>query len=130
VHRRYSSRMQQTIYDRYRPEVDIDVRSLKAIGEPRGISPKRQETTAVNITELTGIFVLSETLLQIRQPGTPRSREKAPEFEVRKNYNQDPAGYLQNCREVVANTPVTAQMPIMIMIVDIMQVPAIELVPW
>lgn len=74
--------MQQTIYDRYRPDVDIDVRSLKAIGEPRGISPKRQETTAVNITEFTGIFVLSETLLHIRQPGTPRSREKAPDLEL------------------------------------------------
>ena len=118
------------MYERYRPEVDIDVRSLKAIGEPSGISPKRQETTAVNTTEFTGIFVLSETLLQIRQPGTPRSREKAPEFRVRKNYNQGPVAYLQNCREVVANTPVTAQVPIMTMMVDIMQVPAIELVPW
>lgn len=122
--------MQQTIYDRYRPEVDIDVRSLKAIGEPRGISPKRQETTAVKITEFTGIFVLSETLLQTRQHGTPRSREKAPGFEVRKNFNQGPVGYLQNCREVVANMPVTAQIPIMTITIDIMQVPAIELVPW
>lgn len=76
--------MQQTMYDRYRPEVDIDVRSLKAIGEPNGSSPRRQETTAVSITEFTGIFVLSETLLQIRQPGTPRSREKAPKSGIRR----------------------------------------------
>jgi hypothetical protein len=76
--------MQQIIYERYRPEVDIDVRSLKAIGEPSGMRPKRQETTAVNITEFTGIFVLSDTLLQIRQPGTPRSRAKAPKVRVKK----------------------------------------------
>jgi hypothetical protein len=74
--------MQHTIYDRYRPEVDIDVRSLKTTDEPSGISPRRQETTAVSTTEFIGIFVLSETLLQIRQPGTPRSREKAPNLEL------------------------------------------------
>lgn len=130
VHRRYSSNMQQTMYDRYSPDVDIDVRSLKATGEPNGSSPRRQEMTAVSITEFTGIFVLSETLLQIRQPGTPRSREKAPEFGIRKKFHHGTVDYLQNCREVVAKTPVTAQVPIMTMIVDIMQVPVIELVAW
>lgn len=70
----------------------MDVRSLKAIGEPIGISPKRQETIAVNITEFTGIFVLSDNLLQIRQPGTPRSREKAPGVGVRNNQNQNLVG--------------------------------------
>lgn len=118
------------MYDRYRPEVDIDVRSLKAIGEPNGSSPRRQETTAVSITEFTGIFVLSETLLQIRQPGTPRSREKAPESRIRRKFSQGTVDYLQNCREVVAKTPVTAQVPIITIIVDIIQVPAIELVAW
>lgn len=86
--------MQHIIYERYKPEVDIDVKSLKAIGEPIGISPNRQDTTAVNITEFTGIFVLSDILLQICQPGTPRSREKAPEAGVRNNQIENLVGWV------------------------------------
>lgn len=94
VHRRYSNSEATNKYEENRPAIEMEITPLKAVAEPMLTSARTHAIRVVVATAYTGIDVrlltyeickcvvchfqsVLLTLLRVRQPGKPRSREKA-----------------------------------------------------